>query len=298
MPPLMPMVRAKLRHLIYGLPPYDPAAEHAVTPPLECGLSRMADFDEPWCKRHMQIICGPHTRFRSLVHRKYWEIASCMQALEERGMLVPGKTGLVFGVGREPLPSIFAARGCRIIATDQAPEGAEDWTATGQHASALDQLWRREYVSKEDFHQRVSFRAVDMNQIPEDLHDTADFVWSLCSLEHLGSLENGIRFVVDSLRCIKPGGWGVYTAEFNVSDEVRTIEAANLCAFRRSDIEELVRRVEEAGGTVLPRDYSIGGHAYDWYISAPPYPPRKPGLKVRLGEFVLTCIRLIIQRRA
>jgi hypothetical protein len=294
----MPMLRAKLRHLVYGLPPYDPSVEQAVTPPLECGLCRMADFDEPWCKRHMQIICGPHTRFRSLVHHKYWELASCIQAFKERGMLQPGKTDLVFGVGREPLPSIFAARGCHIIATDQPPEGAHDWTSTGQHSANLDQLWRREYVSEEVFRQRVTFRPVDMNAIPHDLHDAADFMWSLCALEHLGSIENGIRFVVNSLRCVKPGGWVFHTTEFNVGDEVRTLEAPNLCAFRRGDIEEMVRRVQQAGGTVLPRNYSIGSHLYDWHVSAPPYPPRAPGLKVRVGDFVLTCIRLIIQRRA
>lgn len=292
------MVRAKLRHLIYGLPPYDPAAEQAVTPPLECALARMEDFDEPWCHKQMQLICGPHTRFSSLVNRKLWEVASCLQAFEERGMLAPGKTGLVFGVGRERLPSLFAARGCRIVATDQASDKTGDWTGTGQHCSALEQLWLREYLSAEHFYERVSFRPVDMNDIPADLHESADFLWSLCSLEHLGSLENGIRFVVNSLRCLKPGGWAFHTTEYNLSDEYRTIERPNLCVFRRSDIEEMVRRVEEAGGTVLPRDYSIGAHPYDWQLSAPPHPRLKPNLRLRLAGVVMTSIRLIIQRRA
>lgn len=289
--------RGRLRHLIYGLPPYDPSSEHAVTPPLQSGLARMSDFEQPWCRRHMQVMCGPQTRLMSLFHRKFWEIASCTQALDERGMLVPGMTGLTFGVGREPLPSVFAARGCRIIATDQAPEGATDWAKGGQHCSALEQLWLPAYLSADDFHERVTFRAVDMNAIPEDLHESADFVWSLCSMEHLGSLEHGTHFVLNSLRCLKPGGWAFYTTEFNVSDEVHTLEAPNLSLYRRCDIEDMVRRVEEAGGDVLPRDYSIGAHPYDWQVAAPPYPRRKPHVKVSTGGFVVTCVRLIIQRR-
>ena len=53
-----------------------------------------------------------------LSYRKLWEFAAINQALSERDMLKPGRKGLGFAVGREPLPSIFASHGVRIVATD------------------------------------------------------------------------------------------------------------------------------------------------------------------------------------
>jgi SAM-dependent methyltransferase len=298
MPAVLVKVRAKLRHLMYGLPPIDPSAETAVTAPLECALARMEDFDQPWCHKQMQLVCGPHTRFTSLVSRKLWEMVSCIQALEERGMLAPGKTGLVFGVGRERLPSLFASRGCKIVATDQASDETGDWTTTGQHCSALDQLWLREYLSAEDFKECVTFRPVDMNAIPDDLYESADFIWSLCSLEHLGSLENGIRFVEESLRCLRPGGWAFHTTEFNLSNERQTIERENLSVYRRCDIERMAASVEQAGGTMLPRDYSIGAHPGDWRLSESSQSKLQSNLRSTLAGVVMCPIRIVIQRTA
>jgi hypothetical protein len=72
------------------------------------------------------------------LHRKFWEFAYISQCLEERGMLQPGRRGLGFGVGREPLASVFAKRGCAIVATDLAANAATrlGWAQSNQHASA------------------------------------------------------------------------------------------------------------------------------------------------------------------
>ena len=56
------------------------------------------------------------------LHRKLWEWYYISQVLHERGMLQPGKKGLGFAVGKEPLISLFAKMGCDILATDM-PEG-------------------------------------------------------------------------------------------------------------------------------------------------------------------------------
>src|SRR5262245_17988237 len=60
------------------------------------------------------------------LHRKDWEHAFIAQALAERGMLAPGRRGLGFGVGKEPLVALFASHGCEAVATDQAPDQARD----------------------------------------------------------------------------------------------------------------------------------------------------------------------------
>ncbi|HXC88979.1 MAG TPA: methyltransferase, partial [Stellaceae bacterium] len=89
-------------------------------------------------------------------HRKVWEWCAISQALEERGMLQPGKVGLGFAVGQEPLSSAFAARGVRVLATDRPQEGDPDgWSATGQHAASLDVLFKENLIGKREFDDRV-----------------------------------------------------------------------------------------------------------------------------------------------
>ena len=51
-------------------------------------------------------------------HRKQWEFVFIVSSLEKLGMLTPGKRGLVFAAGTEPLISYFASLGVEIVATD------------------------------------------------------------------------------------------------------------------------------------------------------------------------------------
>ncbi len=157
------------------------------------------------------------------LHRKVWEYCYITQALHERDLLRQGLRGLGFAVGREPLAAFFAGQGCEIVATDLAVEEAAKggWVETSQHAESLEALNGRNLCPADLFRQRVSFRIVDMRQIPADL-GTFDFVWSACSFEHLGSLALGERFVFDALRFVKPGGFAVHTTEYNVSSNTRT----------------------------------------------------------------------------
>ena len=55
-------------------------------------------------------------------HRKQWEFVFILRALEYYGALRPDARGLGFGVGIEPLSSLFAAEGCRVMATDLAAD--------------------------------------------------------------------------------------------------------------------------------------------------------------------------------
>src|SRR5438094_663038 len=61
------------------------------------------------------------------------------EVLWERGMLQPGRRGLGFGVGHEPLAALFASFGCHILATDLEEQEARrtGWVDTQQHAGGL-----------------------------------------------------------------------------------------------------------------------------------------------------------------
>ena len=47
------------------------------------------------------------------------------RTLTKLGAVGPGKSGLTFGVGRERLPSAFAALGAQVLATDMPPDDKE-----------------------------------------------------------------------------------------------------------------------------------------------------------------------------
>ena len=57
-------------------------------------------------------------------HRKQWEFVFIVSSLDKLGMLQPGKMGLVFAAGSEPLISYFASFGVEIVATDMDLAGA------------------------------------------------------------------------------------------------------------------------------------------------------------------------------
>jgi hypothetical protein len=240
-----------------------------------------------------EFACPPGTTV--LVNRKIWEWLLVAAALEERGMLQPGKRGLVFGVGHEPLVAAFAARGCTIVATDLDPEraAASGWVETEQHATGLDDLNAHGLCGPGAFAERVTFRVVDMTAIPDDLRGF-DFAWSLCALEHLGSLEAGTRFVTGSLRCVRRGGLVVHTTEFNASSDDDTIEEGPTVLYRRRDIDALINDLRRAGHRTDDVDYEGELHPPDLHVDEPPY--GVPHLRLRSGEFVATSMGLVIRR--
>jgi SAM-dependent methyltransferase len=230
------------------------------------------------------------------LHRKFWEFGYIAQALHERGMLRPGRRGLGFGVGREPLPALFASLGCEVVASDQEPGSAEQsgWVATGQHAAGLDALNDRGICDPEAFRRRVAFRHVDMNAIPDDLRGF-DFTWSSCCFEHLGSIANGLRFLECQMDCLRPGGVAVHTTEFNLSSDAETIDDNDFVVlFRRRDILEMARRLS-ASGHDIELDLTPGDRVADRHVDVPPY---AGAFHIRLewDGFVTTSVGLIVRK--
>ena len=235
---------------------------------------------------------------RTHLHRKLWEWCYVAQGLDERSMLCSGRKGLAFAVGQEPLTAAFASLGCQILATDLDPvrAGAKGWVATNQHADSLASLNAARLCDPDRFRERVSFRFVDMNAVPDDLQDGSfDFVWSSCSIEHLGSLELGERFVSRSMRCLKPGGVAVHTTEYNLSSDTNTITEGDTVLFRRRDIESLARRLR-LDGHHIDIDFTPGEMPADGDIDVPPYRPN-PHLRLQFGTYVITSYGLIVRKR-
>lgn len=229
------------------------------------------------------------------LHRKIWEWCYIAQALEERGMFQkPGCRGLGFAVGQEPLTALFAGFGCEIVATDLDESGARQggWVDTQQHAASVDVLNPKGLCPPDLFRQRVQFRIVDMRKLPADLRDF-DFVWSSCSIEHLGSTRAGARFMLEMTRCLRPGGVAVHTTEYNVSSNRTTLSRGRDVIFRKRDLELMKSLIESLGHQVAPFDFSTGEQPADLHVDEPPY-THNPHLKLRYGPYVTTSLGIIV----
>ena len=226
------------------------------------------DWSTPWLP-YWAARCG----VKPAMHRKLWEFAYIAQALRGSGVLRPGARGLGFGCGKEPLASLFVAEGCAILATDlaSAEAAAKGWSGGEQHAASLQNVWMPSLCSREEADARLTFRAVDMNAIPSDLDGAFDFCWSSCALEHLGSIEQGLAFIERSSRCLRPGGVGVHTTEFN-AEPGATIESGPTVLFQQRHFESLATRLAGQGVEMQPILPRVGDPFLDGYVDVPPYP--------------------------
>lgn len=268
--------------------------------PLTSRLCRQEDFAEPWFRRWCDAL-----HLKPLLHRKIWEYAFVAQGLQEHGSLQKGTRGIGFGCGEEPMASFFASLGINVTVTDLAPEKSKDlgWVTTGQHTSSLQQAFYPDLITKEDFDARVSLEYVDMNAIPTSLAESYDFCWSICALEHLGSIRNGLDFIKNSLSVLKPGGVAIHTTEFNLSDG-DTIDNWQTVLFQKKHIDLLADELRSSGHELLPFCSDPGNAFLDKFVDLPPYDwesimqLKEPAhLKVAIDGFPSTCIGIIVRKQ-
>ena len=173
-------------------------------------------------------------------HRKQWEFVYIIKQLELLGKLKKNNYGIGFGCGEEALVPAFANLGCKVIATDLHTEKSNSgWLDNNQHASSLEVYQKHlpRLCPAKKFQEHTSFKFVDMNSIPSTLFNRFDFAWSACALEHLGSVSAGLNFIINSAKCLEPGGVAVHTTEYIPGDVTR--DNCGTVYFRRSDLLSL-----------------------------------------------------------
>ncbi|HYV52446.1 MAG TPA: hypothetical protein VE971_04045 [Candidatus Eisenbacteria bacterium] len=248
-----------------------------------------------WCQQlHTPVV----------YHRKLWEFCYILQALYEHDCLTPGRKGLGFGCGEEPLPSLLAAYDIAITATDLDPResAAQGWIATNQNMASLEKIWHPGLCTRELFDKNVSLQYIDMNAIPDHLEGKYDFCWSACALEHLGSIKNGLQFIKNSLKTLIPGGLSIHTTEFNYLEDEETIDNYGTVLFRKRDFEELSASLAAANHEVAVLDFSVGADFLDRFIDLPPYNSKiyahtqDAHLKLLIDGFASTSFGLIIRK--
>jgi SAM-dependent methyltransferase len=265
---------------------------------LRSKLCTQGDFATDW----LLYWCS-ELRTAPIYHRKVWELCYVAQSLFADGQLAPGRRGVGFGCGEEPLPSLFAKYGAEVLATDLPPDhpDAEVWRSTSQHAQAIETLQRPDICPDPELLANIGFQTVDMNAIPRQFDGCFDFCWSTCALEHLGTLENGLSFIENSLRALKPGGVAVHTTEFTVNDG-ETIDNHPIVLYQRRHLEDLAGRLTAAGYAVAEFDFNAGGGVMDRFVDLPPFqgndliaPQHYAHLKLLFDGYTCTSVGIIIR---
>lgn len=285
------MIRRSLKAMS-GLIPRrvaQPERKATLTAPISQACTGEQFLEAPyaaWCS-----AIGESPRF----HRKQWEFCYILQVLACHDMMQEGRRGLGFGVGREPLVSALAARGAEIVATDAAPDSAaaQFWSRADQFSETLSLLNERRLCPPDLFARKVRHLPVDMNAIPEHLVGF-DFCWSACALEHLGSIDAGLAFIVNSLKTLRPGGLAVHTTELNCRSDRRTLTKGETVLFRKSDFKRLAEQLTAAGHTI-ELTFDLGLLSVDKHIDVPPY-SSNDHLKLRLEGHVTTSFGLVITK--
>ncbi|TYQ26253.1 class I SAM-dependent methyltransferase [Pseudanabaena sp. UWO310] len=274
---------------------------------LQSKATTQEDIESKWLKYWCQQL-----KIDPIYHRKIWELCYVPQAIYNHFGDKQELTGIGFGCGQEPLPSLFASMGWQITVTDLHPDKVKGlgWMETGQHTNMLEQVFFSTIVDKETFTQNVRLKYVDMNEIPENLHDSYDFCWSICALEHLGSINNGLNFIENSLKVLKSGGIAVHTTEYNYTNEPETIDNWSTVIFQDRHFKDIYNRLVSEGHKVATLNFDVGSQPLDRFIDLPPYAVGEgwlsketwgdsnqgAHLKLSVDGYPCTCFGLIIQK--
>jgi SAM-dependent methyltransferase len=266
---------------------------------LKSKICTQNDFSEDWMHFWFHELRVP-----PFYHRKFWEYGYICQALFAEGKLAPQQSGIGFGCGVEPLPSLFVKYGAHVLATDldQDHTDAEAWQLSKEHAASAEALRYRHICADEERLADIEFRTVDMKAIPRDLDGQFDFCWSTCAFEHLGTLANGLAFVENSLRTLRPGGVAAHTTEFTFNGG-EPIDNNPTVLYQAQHLTEFVARLRDQGYQVSDLDLASGSGVLDCFVDLPPFSHdlllmRLPNahLKLAIDGYTCTSVGLIIKK--
>lgn len=230
------------------------------------------------------------------LHRKLWEFVSIAKIVEKHHINPITKNAIGFGVGKEPLVSLFAKWGYDVLATDQPPGGtSNNWDSTNQHASSLEDVFKVNIIDKATFDSKVKFKHIDMTLLPENI-GKYDVVWSSCVVEHLGGFEKAKEFLLNSYRMLNPGGLSVHTTEMELTEKETMMDYGHSAVFRTIELLNIKAQLKAMGAEIEMSFYTPNSTEADNYISIPPYDNNFPHLKLLLGQSITTSFMIVIKK--
>jgi hypothetical protein len=273
-------------------------------------LSGMITSEYHYLSKEYSDICYKILKEPIRFHRKQWELVYVIRMLELKNLVNNNSTGISFGSGVGCEIKALANKGCKIIVTDLNEGEAKNlgWVDTNQHTKNLEAFKDNRFDNYDYINNLTIDNNVDMNNIPKKyLEGQFDFAISVCALEHLGSLQKGLDFIINSIKCVKIGGIVVHTTEFNLNSlyndyDGKTIEHRLTSVYRAQDLKKLREEVEKMGNKMYCMDYTYVDGLYDKYIDLPPYPgnDNNKHLRAELSDGLIkipaTCVGIVIER--
>ncbi len=247
-----------------------------------CKVCDALDFFRPEIVENIRRV-GEEPRF----HAKQWEYA---QLLEAKRRLAPNAKTLVgVGCGCEPTIPLLAEGADEIICTDlYGMPGA--WDVASRRPDEVFPQLRNLCVHSMDM-RRVDLRA-----------ESADFVWSLCAIEHVGDGDAIVDAARQAGRLLKPGGVMFLTSEFTFGDQSVFSPGRSSTLFLD---RVMVRRLFTESGLhlVAPMDLRLSAHPFNaplWWLINNDYPmlPHCGYSRKRLGVvgYHSTCFSMALCR--
>ena len=167
-------------------------------------------------------------------HRKVWEYAHVLNALDEMGVLHPEACVLSVGGGHEEPAYDLTNRVRWVFLTDIYGQGSfQELSALTSVLANPDQYARGPY-------NRRRLVVQHMNGLDLRFEDnTFDVVFSFSAIEHFGSVEAAKCSLREIHRVLKPNGVAAITTECIVNDAPQ-YESEGLILFRPEEIARLV----------------------------------------------------------
>jgi hypothetical protein len=238
--------------------------------------------------------------FPNFSYRKLWEWAQILEVAKIADVLGPNKSALGFAVGQEPIPAILAKYGVKVLASDAPTEKSKAWIPSGEHMNDLSDLLHPEIVPDEIASKNISILPIDMNYIPENL-GTFDFIWSSCAMEHLGTPELGLEFLVNTLNLLNPGGVSCHTTEIELEPREITADYGHCAVYQLKDINSFASRVRDLGYEISLNTSIAMDTAEDRWISRLALVGSEnttdlAHLKLGIGESISTSFAIVVRK--
>jgi hypothetical protein len=234
-------------------------------------------------------------------HGKHWQRASILRLAKMRmsSHLEPQERlrAVGFGVGTEPIPAVLAKWGYRVLASDYFDGPNKDaWTSTNEMLEIPDKqrLNDRNICEPTTFNQNVDLQNINMNMLPKELIQSADFVWSTCALGHIGGYQEGLDFILESAKCLKPGGVAIHTTEV-VAQDVDYLDTPDLSLYRIRDLENVLERLRHQGYEVPVHYFKSGSGMLDRQVSREPDRP-DPHITIEIFGRNVYNVSLVFER--
>jgi hypothetical protein len=164
---------------------------------------------------------------------EHWRKIYTLQTLRRYGMLEEGAVGIGFEPSPSGMPAALAALRTRVVATFPVRAGHPPDPATLKR-----DLDGRAPCDPALFDANVSVRVASWRRIPEDLLNF-DFLWSARANERLYSVAAALRFVEDSLTCLRPGGIAVHVMSYDLSPSGRSVPTTERILLQQGDVERI-----------------------------------------------------------